>query len=61
MKPYAKDYALFDSVLQEARDNTKLELLGQQMITFIMQGGLLIDYANWTMKLNWYLVTNGKH
>ncbi len=28
MKPYAKKYALTDSVLQEARDNAKLELLG---------------------------------
>ena len=28
MKPYAKDYALTDSVLQEARDNAKLELFG---------------------------------
>ncbi len=28
MKPYAKDYALTDSVLQEAWDNTKLELFG---------------------------------
>ncbi len=28
MKPYAKDYALTDSVLQEARDSAKLELFG---------------------------------
>ncbi len=28
MKPYAKDYALTDSVLQEAQDNAKLELFG---------------------------------
>jgi hypothetical protein len=28
MKPYAKDYALTDSVLQEAWDNAKLELFG---------------------------------
>ncbi len=28
MKPYAKDYALTDSVLQEARDNAKIELIG---------------------------------
>ncbi len=28
MMPYAKDYALTDSVLQEARDSAKTELLG---------------------------------
>ncbi len=28
MKPYAKDYALTDSVLQEVQDNAKLELFG---------------------------------
>jgi hypothetical protein len=28
MKPYTKDYALTDSVLQEVRDNAKLELFG---------------------------------
>ncbi len=26
MKPYAKDYALTDSILQEVRDDAKLEL-----------------------------------
>jgi hypothetical protein len=28
IKPYAKDYALTDSVLQEGRDNSKLEMFG---------------------------------
>jgi hypothetical protein len=28
MKPYAKYYALTDSILQEAQDNAKLELFG---------------------------------
>ncbi len=28
MKPYAKDYALTDSILQEVWDNAKLELFG---------------------------------
>jgi hypothetical protein len=28
MKPYAKDYALTDSVLQEAWDSAKIELFG---------------------------------
>ncbi len=53
MMTYAEDYALTDSVLQEAQDSAKIELfrLADDNICY-GRGGLLINYANWTTKLS---------